>query len=90
MKHFSLKHSADFLPISKRGQLSLVSSLTSLDQFKGMNQIGNTGRRDQVNNHYLKIFGASLAVGATGGIRVEDPEDPTVQLDVTRKGSSFG
>jgi len=40
----------------------------SLDQFKGMNQIGDTGLRDQVNNHYFKIFGASLAVGAIGGI----------------------
>lgn len=40
----------------------------SLDQFKGMNQIGDTGLRDHVNNHYLKIFGASLAVGAIGGI----------------------
>jgi type IV secretory pathway VirB10-like protein len=40
----------------------------SLDEFKGMNQIGDTGLRDQVNNHYFKIFGASLAVGAIGGI----------------------
>jgi type IV secretion system protein TrbI len=40
----------------------------SLDQFKGMNQVGDTGLRDQVNNHYLKIFGASLAIGALGGI----------------------
>jgi type IV secretory pathway VirB10-like protein len=40
----------------------------SLDQFKGMNQIGDTGLRDKVNNHYFKIFGASLAVGAVGGI----------------------
>ena len=40
----------------------------NLDQFKGMNQIGDTGLRDQVNNHYFKIFGASLAVGAIGGI----------------------
>jgi type IV secretion system protein VirB10 len=40
----------------------------NLDQFKGMNQIGDTGLRDQVNNHYLEIFGASLAVGAIGGI----------------------
>jgi type IV secretory pathway VirB10-like protein len=39
-----------------------------LDQFKGMNQIGDTGLRDKVNNHYFKIFGASLAVGAIGGI----------------------
>ncbi|HEV2314288.1 MAG TPA: TrbI/VirB10 family protein [Candidatus Acidoferrales bacterium] len=40
----------------------------SLDQFKGMNQIGDTGLRDKVNNHYFKIFGASLAVGAIGGV----------------------
>ena len=40
----------------------------SLDQFKGMNQIGDTGLRDKLNNHYFKIFGASLAVGAIGGI----------------------
>ena len=35
----------------------------SLDQFKGLNQIGDTGLRDQVNNHYLRIFGVSLAIG---------------------------
>ncbi|MHB8484584.1 MAG: TraB/TrbI/VirB10 family type IV secretion system protein [Candidatus Acidiferrales bacterium] len=40
----------------------------NLDQFKGMNQIGDTGLRDKVNNHYFKIFGASLAVGAIGGV----------------------
>ena len=40
----------------------------SLDEFKGINQIGDTGLRDRVNNHYFKIFGASLAVGAIGGI----------------------
>ena len=40
----------------------------SLDQFKGMNQIGDTRLRDQVNNHYFKIFGASLAVGASAGL----------------------
>jgi type IV secretion system protein TrbI len=38
----------------------------TLDQFKGLNQIGDTGLRDQVNNHYLRIFGVSLAVGALG------------------------
>src|SRR5260221_95951 len=27
----------------------------SLDQFKGLNQVGDTGLRDQVNNHYLRI-----------------------------------
>lgn len=40
----------------------------SLDQFKGLNQIGETALRDKVNNHYFQIFGASLAVGILGGI----------------------
>jgi type IV secretory pathway VirB10-like protein len=40
----------------------------SLDQFKGLNQIGDTGLRDQVNNHYVRIFGVSLAIGAIGAI----------------------
>src|ERR1700733_10260922 len=39
-----------------------------LDQFKGLNQIGDTGLRDQVNNHYLRIFGVSLAIGALGAV----------------------
>jgi len=38
----------------------------SLDQFKGLNQTGDTGLRDKVNNHYARIFGASLAIGALG------------------------
>jgi type IV secretion system protein TrbI len=38
----------------------------NLDQFKGLDQIGDTGLRDQVNNHYLRIFGVSLAIGALG------------------------
>ncbi len=40
----------------------------SLDQFKGLNQIGDTGLRDQVTNHYLRIFGVSLAIGAIGAV----------------------
>jgi type IV secretion system protein TrbI len=40
----------------------------SLDGFKGLNQIGDTGLRDQVNNHYLRIFGVSLAIGALGTV----------------------
>jgi type IV secretion system protein VirB10 len=38
----------------------------NLDQFKGLNQVGDVGLRDQVNNHYLRIFGISLAIGAIG------------------------
>ena len=41
---------------------------TSLDHFQGLNQIGDAGLRDQVNNHYLRIFGASLAIGTIGAI----------------------
>lgn len=40
----------------------------SLDQFRGLNQSGDTGLRDQVNNHYLRIFGVSLAIGALGAV----------------------
>jgi type IV secretory pathway VirB10-like protein len=40
----------------------------SLDQFKGLDQEGATALHDKVNNHYTKIFGASLAVGLLGGI----------------------
>lgn len=40
----------------------------SLDQFKGLNQIGETGLRDQVNHHYGQVFGISLAVGAIAGL----------------------
>src|SRR5260370_9971884 len=44
-----------------------------LDQFKGLNQIGDTGLRDQVNNHYLRIFGASLAIGALEAVAEDRP-----------------
>jgi type IV secretion system protein VirB10 len=40
----------------------------TLDRFQGLNQIGDAGLRDQVNNHYLRIFGVSLAIGALGAI----------------------
>jgi type IV secretory pathway VirB10-like protein len=40
----------------------------TLDQFQGLDQIGDTGLRDKVNNHYLRLFGASLAVGSLGAV----------------------
>ena len=40
----------------------------SLDQFQGLDQIGETGLRDQVNHHYLEIFGVSIAIGAIAGL----------------------
>jgi type IV secretion system protein VirB10 len=39
-----------------------------LDKFAGLNQIGEVGLRDLVNHHYFQIFGASLAIGAIGGL----------------------
>jgi type IV secretory pathway VirB10-like protein len=42
-------------------------STASLDQFQGLNQIGETGLQDQVNHHYLQVFGMSAAIGALAG-----------------------
>lgn len=38
-----------------------------LKKFKGLNQIGETGLRDRVNNHYLQVFGVSVALGVLAG-----------------------
>jgi len=38
-----------------------------LDQFHGLDQIGEEGAKDKVNNHYLEIFGASIALGVIAG-----------------------
>ena len=43
-------------------------SSANLDRFQGLNQIGDVGLRDQVNNHSLRIFGVSLAIGAIGAV----------------------
>jgi type IV secretion system protein VirB10 len=38
-----------------------------LDQFHGLDQIGEEGAQDKVNNHYLQIFGTSIALGVVAG-----------------------
>jgi type IV secretion system protein VirB10 len=38
-----------------------------LDQFHGLDQIGEQGLKDKVNNHYLQIFGTSIALGVIAG-----------------------
>jgi type IV secretory pathway VirB10-like protein len=38
-----------------------------LDQFHGLDQAGETGIKDKVNNHYVEIFGASIALGVISG-----------------------
>jgi type IV secretion system protein VirB10 len=40
----------------------------SLDHFIGLNQIGDAGLRDQVNQHYWSTFGAAGAVGLISGL----------------------
>jgi type IV secretion system protein VirB10 len=40
----------------------------SLDHFKGLDQIGETGLTDEVNRHYRQVFGASVAIGALSGL----------------------
>jgi type IV secretion system protein VirB10 len=60
----------------------------SLDQFKGLNQIGETGLRDQINHHYVQIFGVSLAIGAIAGLAQADTRSGLVQssTDAYRQG----
>jgi len=60
----------------------------SLDQFKGLNQTGDVGLRDQVNNHYLRIFGVSLAIGALGAVAQGGTTGPLTAsgTDLMRQG----
>jgi type IV secretion system protein TrbI len=39
-----------------------------LDQFMALNQTGDAGLRDRVNQHYLSTFGAAAAVGLISGL----------------------
>lgn len=38
-----------------------------LDQLRGLDQAGEAGLKDMVTNHYLEIFGASIALGIIAG-----------------------
>jgi type IV secretory pathway VirB10-like protein len=62
----------------------------SLDQFKGLNQAGDSGLRDQVNNHYLRIFGASLALGALGAVAEANTGSLLTQSGTDRFREGFG
>ena len=59
-----------------------------LDGFHGLNQVGDLGLQDQVDRHYLQIFGVSLAIGAIAGFAQAQTSvgvDAT-GLDVYRQG----
>jgi type IV secretion system protein VirB10 len=60
----------------------------NLDQFKGLNQVGETGLRDRVNHHYLQIFGASIAIGMIAGLAQSNTQygTSTSAADAYRQG----
>jgi type IV secretion system protein VirB10 len=62
----------------------------NLDQFKGLSQTGETALRDKVNNHYLQIFGASLAVGILGGVAEVGTGNTLTNSSLDRAREGFG
>ncbi len=62
----------------------------SLDQFKGLDQVGVSALRDKVNNHYMKIFGASLAVGILGGVAQVGTGNVFTESAIDRARVGFG
>jgi type IV secretion system protein VirB10 len=60
-----------------------------LDQAPGLNQIGETALHDKVNNHYLRIFGTSLAVGAIGGLSTIGTNNSAVTGLPTSNASAY-
>ena len=62
----------------------------SLDQFKGLDQEGATALHDKVNNHYARIFGASLAVGILGGVGETGTGNIFTESPLDRARAGFG
>lgn len=62
----------------------------SLNKFVGLNQIGETGLKDKVDNHYRQIFGVSIALGAIAGFTARGSTVNSNQsgLDSWRQGFS--
>ena len=68
----------DVHPVDTSGQSRLAVAFhrlvmpdgftVNLDQFRGLDQVGETGLTDQVNHHYVQIFGASIAIGMIAGL----------------------
>lgn len=60
----------------------------NLDQFHGLDQIGETGLQDQINHHYVQIFGASIAIGLIAGLAQENTQYDTsiTASDAYRQG----
>ena len=56
------------LAVSVHRVLMPDGSTRRLDQFMGLNQIGDSGLRDKVNHHYWSLFGSAAAVGLISGL----------------------
>jgi type IV secretory pathway VirB10-like protein len=91
-------------PVATTGQTRLAVTFhrleipdrppVSLDRFVGLNQEGDAGLADQVNHHYFQVFGASIALGALGGLAQANSDYGIDRsgVDAYRQGvaSSFG
>lgn len=60
-----------------------------LDQAAGLSQIGETSLHDKVNNHYFRIFGASIAVGAIAGLSTIGANNSAVTGLPTSSASAY-
>lgn len=60
-----------------------------LDQAPGLNQIGETALHDKVNNHYFRIFGASIAIGALAGLATVGSNNSAVTGLPTSNASAY-
>jgi type IV secretion system protein TrbI len=60
-----------------------------LDQAPGLNQIGETALRDKANNHYFRIFGASIAIGAIAGLSTIGANNSAVTGLPTSNASAY-
>jgi len=58
----------------------------NIGMMNGVNQLGAAGFNDQVNNHYLKIFGSAILMGAiTGGIASADTTQQNQYIESNRQ-----
>ena len=60
-----------------------------LDQAPGLSQIGETALHDKVNNHYFRIFGASIAIGAIAGLSTIGANNSAVTGLPTSNASAY-
>lgn len=60
-----------------------------LDQVPGLNQIGETALQDKVNNHYFRIFGASIAIGTIAGLATIGTNNSAVTGLPTSNASAY-